>query len=80
MRVASEVIELICSGIPMPEEVLSASKTEQAESEEATQVLLETSVGDGKCYKHFPRIMKSTEMLNPRRRYWAQSVLGMTWG
>ena len=24
--------------------------------------------------------MKSTEVLNPRRRYWVQSVLGKTWG
>ena len=34
----------------MPEEVLSASKTEQAESEEAAQVLLETSVGDSRLW------------------------------
>ena len=50
VRVASEVTELICSGTPMPEEVLSASKTEQAESEEAAQVLLETSVGDSRLW------------------------------
>lgn len=50
VRVASEVIGLICNGTPMPEDVLSASKTEQAESEEATKVLLETSVGDSRLW------------------------------
>ena len=26
------------------------------------------------------RKIKSTEVLNPRRRYWVQFMLGMTWG
>ena len=52
LHVAREVIELMYSGaqISMPEDVLSAPKMEQAESEVATKLILETSVGDSRLW------------------------------
>lgn len=50
LHVAREVIKLMYSGAQMPEDVLSAPKMEQAESEVVTKLILETSVGDSRLW------------------------------